>query len=137
MAAPTREEFDKGLALNEERIRSQEARITSEIKLLGSTIEGRFAKMESDLNGRLMLIENQVKALPSTRTMLWAVAGAVVVVIGAWLGVMSFAGDRFDSGIGLSASTMEQTLEAQRLSQENANQIKTILEILNAGRSSP
>jgi hypothetical protein len=82
-------------------------------------------------------IDARLSSLPSLWQLISIVVGACAGVLTIGLAIFSYAGSRFDSGVQITSSTFEQAHtarassdEAKKLSEENAKQINSILEIL-------
>lgn len=117
MANPTRDEIDAKLNATEARIETAMARMDSRIDKLGDKLDSAMAVMNTRLDH-----------LPSTWVLVTTVFGAFVATMAAVAGLLSYGGDRFDSG----ALIATQITETRLLSDENARQIKTVAERLDA-----
>jgi hypothetical protein len=53
-------------------------------------------------------------------------ASAVLATVGLLLGIVAFGGDRFDGGVTLGLSAIEQKIGVTEIAKENAEQTKQI-----------
>ena len=95
--------------------------------------DARFAEVRASLDtilAQVSVVSNKVDDKPSLTWLIGiAVAGFLAV-----LAVLSFGGDRFDGGVSVQTAVSERTLQAERLSRENAEQIKAILDLIQANQ---
>lgn len=101
MAAPTREEFDKGLELNAERIAHMESRIDAKLDI-------KFGEITTELARK-----------PGTGTLI--ITG--LVMAGTIIAVLAFGGDRFDGGVQVAAASVAQAQEAKALAEATVAQV--------------
>lgn len=88
--------------------------------------DARFAEVLSEIRSLDAKISNLPTrwtiwgtAISTTLTLLFSLAGLVYAII-------SYGGDRFDSGAQFTASTYQASQEAKTLSEENARQIQQL-----------
>ena len=88
--------------------------------------EAKFQSLESSIDKKLARLD-QVPTIWQMATLVMATA---VGVLGIFLAILAFGGDRFDGGVQLSTGTMKEVYETQKrseeataLANENAKQI--------------
>jgi hypothetical protein len=62
------------------------------------------AEHRADLAEIKSMIESKLDNIPTTRTFLGGLAGAVVTIVALILTVLAYAGERTDAGIGIGAT---------------------------------
>ena len=140
MAAPTREEFDKGLALNEERMAHVETRIAQAMADVRSDIKDSNVRIEQ----RFEIINVKLEHVPTTWVLASAIAGSTVAVVTLIVAFLAFGGSSFNSGITASSVSVQQAQDAKNIAEQTskrmdelAKQNDVILSILKAKPSSP
>jgi hypothetical protein len=81
------------------------------------------AEVERSASG----IQLELAKKPGTGAFIATVLGAMAIVVG----VLAFGGDRFDGGVQVTSVSVQQAQEARDLAIENANQIRTLVDIIN------
>lgn len=117
MSNPSREEIDAKLSATEARIETAMARMDTRIDTLGVKLDSAMAVMNAKLDH-----------LPSTWVLVTTVFGAFVATIAAVIGLLSYGGERFDSGSQIAT----QIMETRALTDANAKQIKDVSDRLDA-----
>jgi len=117
MSNPSREEIDAKLSATEARIETTMARM-----------DARIDSMAAKLDSAMALIDARLAHLPSTWQLIITVLGGVVASAGLSIAVLTYGGDKFDSG----ALITTQIMETRALADENAKQIKDVSERLDA-----
>lgn len=117
MTNPSREEIDAKLSATEARIETTMARM-----------DARIDSMAAKLDSAMALIDARLAHLPSTWQLIITVLGGVVASAGLSIAVLTYGGDKFDSG----ALITTQIMETRALADENAKQIKDVSERLDA-----
>lgn len=77
----------------------------------------------SRVDGKFDLLNQRMASLEARTPSWWATLGAVMIGVAAVLATLSFAGDRFDGGIGMA----DQRLEQLQRDQEQSERIDKIL----------
>lgn len=110
----TREEIDAKLDAMTSRVEASEARIASSLDLI---------------HAELAHVAAGVKDKPGLGALVITVASGIAVALGIVIGLLSFAGDRFDGGIAVSSATAQQAAQTQLQSEENASALDTLTKI--------
>ena len=110
----TREEIDAKLDAMTSRVEASEARIASSLDLI---------------HAELAHVAAGVKDKPGLGALVITVSSGIAVALGIVIGLLSFAGDRFDGGIAVSSATAQQAAETQILSEENASALDALTKI--------
>ena len=103
----------------------------------GGTFDGMTAITREELDAKLSATESRIEAslarmeantshLPSTGQLWLSAASAVVATVGLLLGIVAFGGDRFDGGVTLGLSAIEQKIGVTEIAKENAEQTRQI-----------
>lgn len=77
----------------------------------------------SRVEGKFDLLNQNLASLEARTPTWWAILGAVMIGVATILAALAFAGDRFDSGIGLA----DQRLEQLQRDQEQSERLEQIL----------
>lgn len=153
MTNPGREEIDAKLNATEARVEATVVRLESKVDASLAKMDASLAKMDARIESQGMKLDSamarmdaridtlgmkldsavavmnaKLDHLPSTWVLVTTVFGAFVATIAAVIGILSFGGDRFDSGSQIAT----QIMETRSLSDENARQIKDVSERLDA-----
>lgn len=110
MSNPGREEIDAKLSAVEARI------------------EATVTRMEAKLDTGMARMEAKLAHLPSTWVLVTTAFTSFLATVAAMIGLLSYGGDRFDSGAVISS----QMAETRALTNENARQIKDVSDRLDA-----
>ena len=92
-----------------------EARISASLATIGAKIDTVTAKLDEK---------------PSRSAMYGTVALAAAAGLGILFTVFQIAGSSFGTGAQVTAVSVEQAVEANRLAQENARQIELLIDLL-------
>lgn len=87
-----------------------------------------YMDLDRGLDSAMALIEARLAHLPSAWQLTITVLGGVVASAGLSIAILTYGGDKFDSGVQLNTSIME----TQVLTNENAKQIKAVSGRLDA-----
>ncbi len=91
-------------------------------------IDAKLSATEARIEAAMAHMIAKVDHLPSTWVLVTTIFGGFVATIAAVIGLLSYGGDRFDSG----AIITTQIMETRALADENARQIKDVSERLDA-----
>jgi len=92
-------------------------------------IEGVSAKNDARFNeviSKLDTLQSDVSRIPSLWGFLGLALATVVTGIGILLGLLSYAGDRFDGGMQAASVSVYQANEALQVAGDNAKQVKAL-----------
>ncbi len=89
-------------------------------------VDAKLGEVRAQNDARFAEILSRLERMPST----WTVIAAGVSVFLGIVGVLAFGGDRFDGGVQVTTAAVERAIEAQRLAKENAEQIRTLIQII-------
>jgi len=89
-------------------------------------LDAKLSATESRIEASLARMEANTSHLPSTGQLWLSAASAVVATVGLLLGIVAFGGDRFDGGVTLGLSAIEQKIGVTEIARENAEQTKQI-----------
>lgn len=71
-------------------------------------VDLKLAAAMNEVRGEFSLLNQRLGSLEARTPTWWSVLGAVMIGVGIVLAALSFAGDRFDGGIGLADQRQEQ-----------------------------
>ncbi|WP_416897573.1 MAG: hypothetical protein ACMVY4_19230 [Minwuia sp.] len=111
--------------------------VQAELRAVRAENDARFTQVLSSVDGLTKHFDAELtkfhaarESLPTKYGMLWttvvSVASGVAATVTIMLGVLAIAGDRFDGGIGAATVSVEQAVEARRISRENAEQVERL-----------
>lgn len=130
---PTREEMQAHLhavsAQNDAKFAGVDAKfaeVLSEIRAMRTEFNAELNSVRSEVRA----VQTEVHAVRESAPSRWTIWGAAFTIIAtlfaAGLGVLSFGGDRFNSGIQFSGVAIERAMEAERQADENRRQIQAL-----------
>jgi hypothetical protein len=93
----------------------QERYINAKVDAVRAQNDARFAE-----------VLTRLEHLPSTASLAWIIAGAVVTTVGLILGILAFGGDRFDGGVQVSSASVQQAIDAREIAEQNAEQVEAL-----------
>lgn len=100
--------------------------VDSKIETVRAQNDARFEQVLA----RLSAIEGKLDEKPSRSAMYGTVALAAAAALGILFTVFQIAGSSFGTGAQVTAVSVEQAAEANRLAQENARQIELLIDLL-------
>ncbi len=118
----SREEIDAKLDRNQARLEATEARIDASLQ----SVLAQVSASEARLQGSLDVVAARLEGLPKTGALIAAAATTGVTVVGLIVGILSWGGDRFDGGVQVTSASVEQALEAKRVGDQNAEQLRLL-----------
>lgn len=89
-------------------------------------VNARMETVKAQNDARFSEVLAELRKIPSTGTLAWMFAGAVISVIGIIIGALAFGGDRFDGGVQITGVAVEQAVEARNIAKENAEKINGV-----------
>tara|TARA_R110002074_G_scaffold263998_2_gene436035 strand:- start:121 stop:699 length:579 start_codon:yes stop_codon:yes gene_type:complete len=95
-------------------------RLEMTLRLIKAELEAGRSRMEA--------IDSQIETRLAKMPARWEFYALAAAILGIALGVLQFGGDRFDGGMQAASAISAQSIETQKLTNENASQIKSLLD---------
>jgi ABC-type transporter Mla subunit MlaD len=127
MSNTSREEMDAKLSATEARIEATMVRMDAKLDSAMARMDARIDTLGVRLDSAMAVMNAKLDHLPSTWVLVTTVFGAFVATIAAVIGLLSYGGERFDSGSQIAT----QIMETRSLTDENAKQIRDVSDRLD------
>ncbi|HEY7764341.1 MAG TPA: hypothetical protein VIB38_05070 [Aestuariivirgaceae bacterium] len=88
-----------------------------------------FAELRADIEKLSSAIEvgnDKIASVPKMWQLIVTIVAAAAGTLTIMLGIMAFGGDRFDAGMGMSATTVENSVTARTTAEENERRLNEI-----------
>lgn len=94
--------------------------------------------VEARTSGIETRLDHTLAQLPTFHQTIYIVGGVAFTLfaflVASIIAVLSFGGDRFDAGMNLAGGTVRDVVKIERMTEENANQIKALIDIVKRQR---
>ncbi len=128
----SREEIDAKLERTEARIEAVEARMETKLEQAINEVKTSNADLKSTVEAFVVEMRTEFKSVPRMGAMVITAATFFVATVGAIVAILSFGGDRFDGGVQLTSTSVEQAIDAKQLGQQNAEQLRALTTAVEA-----
>lgn len=92
-------------------------------------IDAKADAVRAQNDARFAEVMSEIRALPTLRdnqSMKWNIWGAAIAAAGLIVGILAFAGDRFNGGVQVASVSVQQAQEAKEISRKNAEAIEGV-----------
>jgi hypothetical protein len=96
-----------------------------------SEVRSGLEVLATEVRGGRESVNIQLASVPKMWQLIVLIVGAAAGVLAILLGILAFGGDRFDGGVTLSASSIEQSAVAKRIAEENSEKLDALSESVN------
>jgi hypothetical protein len=94
----------------------------------------QFAELRADiekLSGAVESGNDKIASVPKMWQLIVTIVAAAAGTLVILLGVMSFSGDRFDAGMTMSTTSIENALSARTIAEENDRKLNEFTQQMN------